>query len=83
MTATASCAVPPPRRVPIKLRDPLPPMPIPLRAPDADATMDLQAALHHVYDAARYGNYIYEGSPQPALKADDATWAAQFLPHPS
>lgn len=48
---------------PIRLRDPLPIIPIPLRNPDPDAQLDLQAALNHVYDAARYGNYIYEGTP--------------------
>ena len=52
-------------------RDPLPVLPIPLRESDPDARLDLQAALHHVYDAARYGNYIYEGTPQPALRAAD------------
>jgi len=64
---------------PIDLRAQLPVIPIPLRDPDPDANLDLQAALHHVYDAARYGNYIYEGSPQPALNAPDDTWARQLL----
>jgi hypothetical protein len=64
---------------PIRLRDPLPAIPIPLRAPDPDARLDLQAALHHVYDAARYGNYVYEGTPQPGLSAADEAWARQFM----
>ena len=62
---------------PIRLRDPLPILPIPLRDPDPDVRVDLQAVLHRVYDAARYGNYIYEGSPHPALSAADAAWARQ------
>jgi hypothetical protein len=65
---------------PIRLRDPLPIIPIPLREPDPDAKLDLQAALHQVYDEARYGNYIYEQAPQPALRGEDAAWAQQFLP---
>jgi hypothetical protein len=64
---------------PVRLRNPLPVIPIPLREPDPDATLDLQAALHHVYDAARYGNYIYEGAPQPALSAADEAWARPFV----
>jgi hypothetical protein len=64
---------------PVRLRDPLPAIPIPLRKPDPDAQLDLQAALHHVYDAARYGNYVYEATPQPALRGEDETWARQFV----
>jgi hypothetical protein len=65
---------------PIRLRDPLPVIPVPLREPDRDAQLDLQAALHQVYDEARYGNYIYQGSLEPALNAADAAWAQQFVP---
>ena len=68
---------------PLRLRDPLPVIPIPLRAPDADVRLDLQAALHQVYDEARYGNYIYEGTPQPGLSAEDRLWAQQFVPQPA
>jgi hypothetical protein len=68
---------------PIRLRDPLPVIPVPLREPDADARLDLAAVLHHVYDAARYVNYIYEGTPQPALSAEETAWASQFVPGPS
>jgi hypothetical protein len=65
---------------PIRLRERLPVLPIPLRAPDADAHLDLKAVLDQVYDGARYGNYIYESQPQPNLRAEDSAWAAQFLP---
>jgi hypothetical protein len=68
---------------PIRLRDPLPIIPIPVREPDPDVQLDLAAALHRVYDAARYANYIYQGTPQPGLRAEDAAWAQQFLPGPS
>jgi hypothetical protein len=42
---------------PVRLRDPLPNIPIPLRAGDRDAVLDLQAALHQVYDEACYELY--------------------------
>ena len=64
---------------PIALREPLPVVPIPLHAPDADATLDLQAVLHRIYDAARYQNYIYATPPQPPLRTNDASWAMQLL----
>lgn len=66
----------------VRLRDPLPAIPIPLRPPDPDAVLDLQALLHRVYDAARYGSSIYDGRPDPALSPADADWARQFLPAP-
>jgi hypothetical protein len=59
------------------LRDPLPPIPIPLRASDADARLDLQPLLHEVYDAAGYENYIYENAVMPPLRPDDARWAEE------
>jgi Protein of unknown function (DUF4058) len=62
------------------LRDRLPLIPIPLRAEDDDAQVDLQNVLHSAYDGAGYDRYIYEGTPEPALTANDAEWAEQFLP---
>jgi len=64
---------------PIQLREPLPQVPIPLRPSDRDATLDLQAALHRVYDAAGYANFIYRGKPQPPLSPPDAEWSRQFV----
>jgi hypothetical protein len=64
---------------PLRLRQPLPVIPIPLRDPDPDARLDLQAILHHVYDAARYRNYIYDAPPQPALSAADDAWARELV----
>jgi hypothetical protein len=65
---------------PLRLRDRLPVIPVPLRAPDPDARIDLQQALHRVYDAAGYEDFIYTGMPQPPLHPNDAAWARQFLP---
>jgi hypothetical protein len=64
----------------VGLRDRLPVIPVPLRAGDGDARVDLQEALHAAYDAAGYERYIYEGAPEPPLAPDDAAWAAPFLP---
>ena len=65
---------------PVSLRQRLPAIPIPLIAPDADITLDLQAVLDSTYDAAQYGKYIYSEVPDPALLGDDANWANQFVP---
>ncbi len=51
-----------------------------LQPPHADATLDLQAVLDKVYDADHYEDYIYSGTPQPPLSADEAEWAQQFVP---
>lgn len=64
---------------PIGLRDPLPVIPIPLRGPDRDATLDLQALLNRVYDAGRYARDVYGGRPQPPLRPADEAWAARLL----
>lgn len=64
---------------PISLRDSLPTIPIPLRAPDADARLDLQLALHRVYDEAGYGDYVYNSPPQPRLTDDQQRWAEEIL----
>ncbi len=64
---------------PIRLRDRLPVIPVPLRAHDANAQLDLQAILHRQYDAAGYEDYIYEGAPDPPLSPEDAAWAQTLL----
>lgn len=63
---------------PLRLRDSLPTIPIPLRPPDGDATLDLQAVLQSVYDAAGYRYYIYEGEPKPPLSETDLVWATEL-----
>jgi hypothetical protein len=66
---------------PIHLREPLPTVPVPLRAPDPDAHLDLQALLHRVYDAAEYESDIYDTPPHHRLSAEDNAWAQAFVPH--
>jgi Protein of unknown function (DUF4058) len=65
---------------PIRLRDRLPVIPIPLRTLDAAARVDLQEVLHRAYDGPGYENFIYSGEPEPSLSANDAAWARQFVP---
>jgi Protein of unknown function (DUF4058) len=65
---------------PIRLRDRLPLIPIPLRSPDNAAQVDLQEALHRAYDGPGYEHFIYYGEPEPALSANDMAWASQFIP---
>ncbi len=65
---------------PIMLRDRLPVIPIPLRPPDDAVPVDIQEVLHRAYDGAGYERFIYRGSPEPSLSADDAAWARQFVP---
>ncbi len=60
---------------PLALRDPLPTIPIPLRPPDPDAPLDLQAVLNEVYDACRYAAYVYRDPPDPPLDDADQSWA--------
>ena len=64
---------------PIRLRESLPVIPIPLKAPDADVRLDLKKALDRVYDAASYRKYIYDSQPEPPLNEVDAAWAESFL----
>ncbi|MFO0950986.1 MAG: DUF4058 family protein [Isosphaeraceae bacterium] len=64
---------------PIRLRDRLPVIPIPLRTPEADAAVDLQAVLERAFNGPNYEAYIYQGTPEPPLTADDDAWAGGLL----
>jgi hypothetical protein len=64
---------------PIRLRDPLPEIPIPLSGPDEAVVLDLQLALQNSYDSAGYADYIYDGQPDPPLSAADSRWVDEIL----
>jgi hypothetical protein len=66
------------------VRDPLPAIPIPLRAPHPDAAADLAKAFATAYERGRYARMVrYAGPPAaPALSADDAAWAASIANTP-
>jgi hypothetical protein len=63
---------------PVGLRDRLPKIPIPLRAPDEAARVDLQEAIHRAYDGPGYEHFIYSGEPEPPLVPADTAWARQI-----
>ena len=65
---------------PITLHNTLPVIPIPLKGDVPDASLDLQALLHEVYDAAGYEDYLYSTPPEPPLSAEQAKWAKPFVP---
>ena len=61
---------------PWSIRDPLPVIPIPLRAPDADVTIDLEKVFKATYERGRYGRSLSYGQPPPVpLTEDNARWA--------
>ena len=72
----------PARRVelyPMSMRSPLPTIPIPLCASDADATLNLQSLLDQVYREGRHDRTRYHESCEPPLEDDDAQWAREQL----
>lgn len=66
---------------PLRLRDRLPKLPIPLRAPDTDAILDLSSAVRTVYERGAYDLRIdyNQDPPAPPLSADDAFWVEELL----
>jgi hypothetical protein len=65
---------------PIGLRGRLPVIPLPLRDPHPDATLDLQELLNRIYDNHECKYDIYDGPRPPQLGAEEAAWARQFAP---
>ena len=64
---------------PVKLRQQLPPIPIPLAPGEPEIVLNIQEVLHRVYDEGGYGHRIYRRSPVPRLAPQDASWAAEIL----
>lgn len=66
---------------PLRLQDPLPVLPVPLRSPDPDAALDLGQAAASVYERAGYGSLIdYAAAPPPPPMDDaDRAWLDTFL----
>lgn len=66
---------------PVKLRDRLPRIGIPLKAGDEDVVLDLQEILDRSYDIGPYPERLLYSAdpPPPALTADDAAWADELL----
>jgi hypothetical protein len=65
---------------PIRLREPAPDVPVPLRSTDAPVRLPLQAMINAVYDSGRYAQQIdYRQPPDPPLDEEDAAWADDLL----
>jgi len=58
------------------VRDELPVVPVPLRAPDEDAALDLKKALELIYARNRYDLSVdyRQPPPPPAFGKDDSVW---------
>lgn len=66
---------------PIRLRDQLPSVLVPLIPPDDDVLLDIGVALKDIYDEAAYELSIdySQPPPPPDLCADDSQWMRQLL----
>jgi hypothetical protein len=62
------------------LRQPIPPVPIPLMLGEAEPILELQPLLDRVYEKGRYYLAIdYTQPPQPLLSEEDTRWAETLL----
>jgi Protein of unknown function (DUF4058) len=60
----------------------LPAIPVPLRDPDPDLTLELQPLLDHIYTLGRYDERIdYDRTLTPALSEPDTVCVRQLLQH--
>jgi len=65
---------------PLRLRERLPRIAIPLRPADPSAVIDLQRPIDHAYQRGSYCRVIdYNQPPDPPLSPDDAAWAAERI----
>jgi hypothetical protein len=60
------------------VRQPLPPIPIPLKAPDPDVRIDLNAVLTVAYERGRYARVLdYKAAPSVPLSGETLDWITQ------
>ncbi|MGH7967204.1 MAG: DUF4058 family protein [Limisphaerales bacterium] len=64
---------------PIRLRERLPAIRVPLRPADADVVLDLQPLIDQCHERGRYHLLDYRLPLEPPLGPDDAAWADQLL----
>jgi hypothetical protein len=63
------------------LRQPLPTLPIPLRAPDSDVHLNLAEAFVAAYDLGGYARSLRYGTPLSVsfpISPEDRAWAESF-----
>jgi hypothetical protein len=61
------------------LRDPLPCLPVPLRAPDPDISFELAAVFATTYDRGRFAKKLTYSDPPPGLRREDREWGAEIV----
>jgi len=68
---------------PIKLEDPLPCIPVPLRQGEPEVPLDLQYAFNEAYDGGPYarGAVDYAVPPDPPVRLELADWLTGCLEH--
>ncbi len=66
---------------PISFQHPIPILPVPLMAPDADVPIDLNQAIQTIYTEAVYDLRIdyKQMPPPPALPSEEAAWLEAHL----
>ncbi len=63
---------------PVGVRQPLPPLPIPLHTGEPELTLDLKPLIDAVYDGGAYQHHLYAALPQPPMPPPDDAWAADL-----
>jgi hypothetical protein len=63
----------------MRLREPLPALPIPLRKTEKPLALDLQALIGQVYSAGKYDDTDYTKEPEPPMAPEQSKWAADLL----
>jgi len=64
---------------PVRFRERLPAVRVPLRPTDADAVVDLQSLIDQCHERGRYHFLDYRAALAPPLAPEDALWAEQLL----
>ena len=64
---------------PLRLREKLPAIRIPLRATDKDAVLELQPLIDQAFERGRYWLTDHQRDLQPPLNKSDAEWADELL----
>jgi len=65
----------------LQLKEELPVLPVPLKAPDDDLTLPLGQILNQIYEEAGYDNSIdyQQPPPPPVLSEEDAKWVKKII----
>lgn len=67
-----------------RLKDPIPPFPVPLREGEPEPVVNLQRLLNEVYERARFDLAIdYSQAVKPVLPPEEAAWVAEILENTS